>query len=216
VRYLNRPDRPRAGGRADRRETLATYQKLFNITFEERDEIMRVLAETSRKRSARWATTRRWRCCRTRCARCTTISASSSRRSPTRRSIRCAKTIVMSLQTQIGRRQCVRSRSRSTRSQVVLNSPVLSQRKLTSSLALDDEGVTTRFIDLQYAESRGRCKARSASAPKAEAAVRDGKLVLLLSDRYLADDDRRRACAARHGRRAPPPGRARACAASAT
>ncbi len=46
----------------------------------------------SRKPPARWATTCRWRCCRSRCGRCTTTSARPSRRSPTRRSIRCART----------------------------------------------------------------------------------------------------------------------------
>ena len=44
-----------------------------------------------RRRSARWATTRRWRCCRTRTSRCTTTSSSCSRRSPTRRSTRSAR-----------------------------------------------------------------------------------------------------------------------------
>jgi hypothetical protein len=43
------------------------------------------------ERSARWATTRRWRCCRTRTRRCTAISSSCSRRSPIRRSTRSAK-----------------------------------------------------------------------------------------------------------------------------
>ena len=45
----------------------------------------------ARKASARWATTRRWRCCRTRTSRSTTTSSSCSRRSPTRRSIRSAR-----------------------------------------------------------------------------------------------------------------------------
>ena len=40
---------------------------------------------------ARWATTRRWRCCPTRTSRSTTTSSSCSRRSPTRRSTRSAR-----------------------------------------------------------------------------------------------------------------------------
>jgi glutamate synthase (NADPH/NADH) large chain len=45
----------------------------------------------ARKASARWATTRRWPCCRTRTSRCSTTSSSCSRRSPTRRSTRSAR-----------------------------------------------------------------------------------------------------------------------------
>ena len=44
----------------------------------------------ARRPSDRWATTRQCRCCRVRCARSTTASASSSPRSPIRPSIRCA------------------------------------------------------------------------------------------------------------------------------
>ena len=51
---------------------------------------------------------------------------------------------------------------------------------------------------------------------QAEAAVRDGKLVLLLSDRYLVQREAPDARAARDRRGPPPSGRARACAASAT
>ena len=48
-------------------------------------------ARPARKRSARWATTRRSRRCRTSRSCCSPISSRTSRRSPTRRSIRSAK-----------------------------------------------------------------------------------------------------------------------------
>ena len=48
-------------------------------------------ARTARSRSARWAPTRRWRCCRTGRGCSTTTSSSCSRRSPTRRSTRSAR-----------------------------------------------------------------------------------------------------------------------------
>ena len=47
-------------------------------------------ARPVRRPLARWATIRRWRCCRRARSRSTTTSASSSRRSPTRRSTRSA------------------------------------------------------------------------------------------------------------------------------
>ncbi|MGH8311277.1 MAG: glutamate synthase central domain-containing protein, partial [Steroidobacteraceae bacterium] len=69
--------------------------------------------------------------------------------------------------------------------QIVMNSPVLSQRKLREILAMTDFGVTHEFIDLQYAESEGLRPALLRIGDQAEAAVRAGKLVLMLSDRYL-------------------------------
>ena len=67
----------------------------------------------------------------------------------------------------------------------MLSSPVLSQRKLRQIVALADSGVPNEFIDLQYDESLDLKAAILKVCDQAEAAVRGGKLVLLLSDRYL-------------------------------
>ena len=69
--------------------------------------------------------------------------------------------------------------------QIVMNSPILSQRKLRQILALADFGVTHEFIDLQYRPDEGLHQALLRICDQAETAVRAGKLVLLLSDRYL-------------------------------
>ena len=73
-------------------ETVLQRQQTFGYT----DEDLRVLlapmaTATAKRRSARWAPTRRWRCCRISRGCCTTTSRSSSRRSPTRRSTRSAR-----------------------------------------------------------------------------------------------------------------------------
>jgi glutamate synthase (NADPH/NADH) large chain len=104
--YLStRPDRSRAGRRALRRATLARHQKLFQLTARGARGESAPLAETEQEAVGSMGDdtpmavlSRQGR------ARCTTISASSSRRSPIRRSIRCAKQCVMSLSTQIGRK----------------------------------------------------------------------------------------------------------------
>src|SRR5690606_27650421 len=69
--------------------------------------------------------------------------------------------------------------------QIVLNSPVLSQRKLRQILAMADEGVPNTFIDLQYDPAEGLQPALQRICQQAEEAVRGGSVVLLLSDRYL-------------------------------
>src|ERR1700692_1215422 len=69
--------------------------------------------------------------------------------------------------------------------QIVLTSPVLSQRKLRQILASEDVVEANEFLDLQYQPEEGLKSAILRLCDQAEAAVREGKLVLLLSDRYL-------------------------------
>jgi glutamate synthase (NADPH) large chain len=90
---------------------------------------------------------------------------------------------VMSLQTQIGPECNIFEPAPEHARQVVLGSPILSQRKLRQILALDE--VTHEFIDLQYDPAEGLEAAIRRMCAHAHSAVQEGKLVLLLSDRYL-------------------------------
>src|SRR5690606_41208911 len=65
------------------------------------------------------------------------------------------ETIVMSLQTEIGPECNVFQPQASHAKQIVLNSPVLSQRKLRQIVAMAEEGVPNAFIDLQYEPAEG-------------------------------------------------------------
>jgi glutamate synthase (NADPH/NADH) large chain len=93
------------------------------------------------------------------------------------------ESIVMSLQTQIGPECNIFVPAPEHARQIVLGSPILSQRKLRQILALKE--VTHEFIDLQYDPGEGLKNAIVRMCEQAENAVREGKLVLLLSDRYL-------------------------------
>ena len=87
------PPRPRRS-RCDARSVAAQspLQAAFGYTSEELvDGAAADGRERGRGRSARWATTRRWRCSRTSRARCSATSGSASPRSPTRPSTRCAR-----------------------------------------------------------------------------------------------------------------------------
>jgi glutamate synthase (NADPH/NADH) large chain len=186
VRYLESDlIDPRLAAEPMDRETLARYQKMFNVTSEERDEIIRVLAEdeseavgsmgddtpmpvlSSKVRSL-------YDYFRQQFAQVTNPPIDPLRES-----------IVMSLQTQIGPECNIFVPAPEHARQIVMNSPVLSQRKLREILAMSDFGVTHEFIDLQYDEGEGLQKALVRICDQAEAAVRTGKLVLMLSDRYL-------------------------------
>ena len=163
--------------------TLSLYQKMFNVTQEEREDIIRVLAQdeneavgsmgddtplpvlSSKVRSL-------YDYFRQQFAQVTNPPIDSLRES-----------LVMSLQTQIGPECNIFLPAPEHARQVVLGSPILSQRKLRQILAIEE--VTHEFLDLQYDPAEGLKQAIERLCAQAESAVREGKLVLLLSDRYL-------------------------------
>ncbi|HEY6452809.1 MAG TPA: glutamate synthase large subunit, partial [Steroidobacteraceae bacterium] len=186
VRYLESDlIDPRLAAEPMDRETLAIYQKMFAISSEEREEIIRTLAEDeseavgsmgddtpmpvlSHKPRALFEYFRQ------QFAQVTNPPIDPLRES-----------IVMSLSTQIGPECNVFVPSPDHARQIVLNSPILSQRKLRQILASDDVVEANEFIDLQYDPDEGLKAALLRICDQAEAAVREGRLVLLLSDRYL-------------------------------
>src|SRR5580704_7904211 len=186
VRYLESDlVDPRLAAEPMDRDTLALYQKMFNITGEERDEIIRVLAEDESEAVGSMGDDTpmpvlshkvRSLCdyFRQQFAQVTNPPIDPLRES-----------IVMSVGTQIGPECNVFTPSPEHARQIVLSSPILSQRKLRQILASDEVADANEFIDLQYEPSEGLKAAILRVCDQAEAAVRDGKLVLLLSDRYL-------------------------------
>ena len=167
------------------RDTLDLYRKMFNVTAEERDEIIRVLAEDESEAVGSMGDdtpmpvlSHKIRSLydyfRQQFAQVTNPPIDPLRES-----------IVMSLQTQIGPECNVFAPSPEHARQIVLNSPILSQRKLRQILGFKDFGLQHEFIDLQHAGDESLRDSIVRICDQAEAAVRSGKLVLLLSDRYL-------------------------------
>jgi glutamate synthase (NADPH/NADH) large chain len=165
------------------RSTLSLYQKMFNVTQEERDDIIRVLAQDESEAVGSMGddtplpvlshkVRSLYDYFRQQFAQVTNPPIDSLR-----------ETIVMSLQTQIGPECNIFEPAPEHARQVVLGSPILSQRKLRQILALDE--VTHEFIDLQYDPAEGLEAAIRRMCAHAHSAVQEGKLVLLLSDRYL-------------------------------
>jgi glutamate synthase (NADPH/NADH) large chain len=174
---------PRLAAEPMDRDTLALYQKMFNVSSEERDEIIRVLAEDESEAVGSMGDdtpmpvlSHRVRSLydyfRQQFAQVTNPPIDPLR-----------ELIVMSLQTQIGPECNVFAPAPTHARQIVLGTPILSQRKLRQILGLKE--VTHEFIDLQYDPCEGLKSAILRLCRQAETAVRAGKLVLLLSDRYL-------------------------------
>ncbi len=187
VRYLESDlVDPRLAAEPMDRATLGLYQKMFNVTQEERDDIIRVLAQDENEAVGSMGDdtpmpvlSHRVRSLydyfRQQFAQVTNPPIDPLR-----------ETIVMSLQTQIGPEANIFEPAPEHARQVVLGSPILSQRKLRQILAIEE--VTHEFLDLQYAPAEGLRGALARLCAQAESAVREGKLVLLLSDRYLVRD----------------------------
>jgi glutamate synthase (NADPH/NADH) large chain len=187
VRYLESDlIDPRLAAEPMDRETLAIFQKMFGVTAEERDDILRVLAEDESEAVGSMGDdtpmpvmSHKIRSLydyfRQQFAQVTNPPIDPLRES-----------IVMSLSTQIGPECNVFVPAPEHARQIVLNSPVLSQRKLRQILASEDVVEANEFLDLQYEPAEGLKAALLRLCDQAEAAVRDGKLVLLLSDRYLS------------------------------
>jgi glutamate synthase (NADPH/NADH) large chain len=184
VRYLESDlVDPRLAAEPMDRATLALYQKMFNVTQEERDDIIRVLAQDENEAVGSMGddtpmpvlshqVRSLYDYFRQQFAQVTNPPIDPLR-----------ETIVMSLQTQIGPECNIFEPAPGHARQVVLGSPILSQRKLRQILAIEE--VTHEFLDLQYDPAEGLRAALVRLCAQAESAVREGKLVLLLSDRYL-------------------------------
>ena len=166
-------------------ETLLSYQKMFNLSAEERNEVVRVLAEAEQEAVGSMGDDTPMPVLSTRIR-----SLFDSFRqqfaqvtNPPIDSLR--ERLVMSLQTNIGRENSLFDIGPEHAKQVIINSPVLSQRKLRQLLSDEMFADSNAFIDLNYAQDVSLSAALTAICNEAEQAVNDGKLLLLLSDRYL-------------------------------
>src|SRR5271156_7837 len=184
VRYLQTDlIDPRLAAEPFDRDTLAVFQKMYNVSAEERDDIIRVLAEDESEKVGSMGADTPMPVLSTKVRslydyfRQQFAQVTNPPIDPLRESI------VMSLQTQIGPECNIFVPAPEHARQIVLGSPILSQRKLRQILALKE--VTHEFIDLQYDPEEGLKNAIVRMCEQAESAVREGKLVLLLSDRYL-------------------------------
>jgi len=165
--------------------TLASYQKMFNLSREELHDIVAVLAEQELEAVGSMGDDTPMAVLseqvrspfdyfRQQFAQVTNPPIDSLRES-----------IVMSLRTNIGREFSLFDIGPEHAKQVIMNSPVLSQRKLRQLLSDDMFGDKHMFIDLNVDASLSLPDALDQICAQAEEAVRNGSLILMLSDRYL-------------------------------
>ena len=186
IRYLDSElvDRHMAAEPFDA-NTLATYQKMFNLSREELNEIVSVLAKAEQEAVGSMGDdtpmpvlSKQNRSLfdyfRQQFAQVTNPPIDSLR-----------ERVVMSLQTNIGRESSLFGIGPEHAQHVIMNSPVLSQRKLRQLLGTDMFADSNAFIDLNQPETLSLPEALDRICAEVDQAVASGKLVLLLSDRYL-------------------------------
>ena len=165
---------------------LDVYQKMFQVSFEERDQVLRPLAESGNEAVGSMGDdtpmavlSRQERSLydyfRQKFAQVTNPPIDPLRES-----------IVMSLEVDLGPERNVFIESEEHARRISLTSPVLSQAKFQTILALDEEGFRSVVIDVTYDPSeRNLRQALEAVCSSVEAAIREGGNTIILSDRGI-------------------------------
>ena len=165
---------------------LDVYQKMFQVSFEERDQVLRPLAESGNEAVGSMGDdtpmavlSRQERSLydyfRQKFAQVTNPPIDPLRES-----------IVMSLEVDLGPERNIFEESADHARRISLTSPVLSQSKFKSISGLSEEGFTAVTVDATYDPADASLRqALEAVCSSAEAAVREGKSILILSDRNI-------------------------------
>ncbi|MGM0693730.1 MAG: glutamate synthase large subunit [Pseudomonadota bacterium] len=167
-------------------EALLTQQKMFQVSFEERDQVLRPLAESGQEAVGSMGDD-------------TPMAVLSGKQrlltdyfrqkfaqvtNPAIDPLREA--IVMSLETCIGAELNVFKATPEHAHRIILTTPILSPRKFAALVHQDDPAFTSQTLSLGYdPQEIGLKGAIHALCRQAEEAVTDGKVLLVLSDAEL-------------------------------
>ena len=171
-------------------DQLAAYMKLYQVTFEERDQVLRPLAESAQEAVGSMGDdtpmavlSRQQRSMydyfRQQFAQVTNPAIDPLR-----------EAIVMSLETCIGAEQNVFEETEQHARRVMLSSPILSRDKFERLMTLDDKtSFSAAVIDLNYRPAEKSLEqAVRDIADQACELTRQGKVLLILSDRNISPE----------------------------
>jgi glutamate synthase (NADPH) large chain len=164
--------------------TLLRFQKLFHLSREEIESVLRVLAETESETTGSMGDDTPFAVLshQLRSLYDYFRQAFAQVTNPPIDPLR--ERVVMSLSTQIGREGNVFEQTPAQAQQLSLNSPVLSQRKLNQILQLPEFKSANVVLHLYCTPEEGFEAALARLSLQAETAVRGGAILLILSDRY--------------------------------
>ncbi|MBD9437887.1 glutamate synthase large subunit [Pseudoxanthomonas sp. PXM03] len=164
-------------------KTLRGYHKLFQLTDEEVEQVLRPLAETEQEATGSMGDD-------------TPMAVLSRQTRPLYDYFRQAfaqvtnppidplrEDCVMSLTTQLGKETNIFHAGPETVHHIILNSPVLSQRKLRQIVKMAPYDQKHRYIDLSYDPVEGVKAAIERISTEVAQAAREGMVMVVLSDR---------------------------------
>ncbi len=169
-------------------DTLRQYEKEFLLSFEERDQVIRVMAEDGQEAIGSMGD-----------------DAPMAVLSQTQRSLYdyfrqqfaqvtnppidpLREAIVMSLETLIGRERNIFAETPEHAHRLQLETPILSETKFQALLEQTDPDFASCRIDLNYPLNEGLQSAIERVCDEAVAQVRSGKVIIVLSDRGISAD----------------------------
>ncbi|PWV58702.1 glutamate synthase large subunit [Plasticicumulans acidivorans] len=167
---------------------LAVYEKLFQVSFEEREQVLRPLAEGGQEAIGSMGDDTPFAVLSERARsiydyfRQQFAQVTNPPIDPLR------EAIVMSLEGCMGAEGNMFVEDELLSKRLVISSPVLSEGKFRTILALGDSRYAHQHIELNFPESEGLQTAVRRIADEAVAAVNAGKVMLVLSDRAIAPD----------------------------
>jgi len=169
-------------------DLLQAAKKMFHVSFEEQDQVLRVLAEESQEATGSMGDdtplpvlSRQVRSLydyfRQQFAQVTNPAIDPLR-----------EQIVMSLATCFGREKNMFVESEAHAKRLLIDSPILSNSKYKQLLGLKDPDYAHEVIDLNYPVNSDLKTALDQVCDQAVAAVKSGKVVLVLTDKAIAQD----------------------------
>jgi len=167
---------------------LHIYQKMFQVSFEEREQVMRVLAESGQEAVGSMGddaplpvlsqqVRSPYDYFRQQFAQVTNPPIDPLR-----------EKIVMSLETCFGREQNLFEESENHATRLLVSSPVLSPAKYRQLLEINDPAYAHVEIDLNYPKDSNLESALQNICDQAVKAIKSGTTVLVLSDKNIRED----------------------------
>ena len=171
--------------KAFRGETLKTLQKMFNITNEERTELIRPNAENGQEPVGSMGDDTPMAVLSKQIRHIADFFRQQFAQVTNPPIDPLRESIVMSLQTCLGAETNVFKPTARDAHRIVLSSPVLSTSKMQQLEALEDAAFQAKRIDLNYDESLGLDEAIVQICEQVAAAIADNKTLIILSDKAV-------------------------------
>ena len=164
------------------------YQKLFQVTNEERSDVIRVLAESAQEATGSMGDDTPMAVLSTRHRQMSDYFRQQFAQVTNPPIDPLREQIVMSLETYFGTEGSLFEPHEGMAKSIVVDSPVLSTEKFHRLKSMDDADFASHTIDITYNKDDSLKDCIIAICEEAEKSVRNGTTILVLSDRSISKD----------------------------